>query len=183
MGLDLVELVIRVEETFGIQIPDRVACELDTPRKVADFVLSQVEESPVALPCMSQKSFHLLRRQFTQHLSLSRTQFRVDSFLKEIVPGEPGEDEVWKRIGTSLAVKKWPTMSRPKWLGFMPPRVRSVRELVDYLVTNEPLVVKGDEAAWSRAQVSDVLKRLIVDETSVSDFTEDSRFVEDMHLD
>jgi hypothetical protein len=28
-----------------------------------------------------------------------------------------------------------------------------------------------------------VLKRLITDETSVRDFSEDSRFVEDMHLD
>jgi hypothetical protein len=64
-----------------------------------------------------------------------------------------------------------------------PQKVLSVRELVDYLVTNEPLTVKGNEVAWSRAQVWDVLKRLIVDETAVTNFTEHSRFVEDMHLD
>lgn len=182
MGLDLVELTIRVEETFGIQITDSVASELTTPKKVTDFILSQVEESPAPLPCLSQKAFHSLRREFTRHVSLSRRQFQVDSLLKEIVPGEHG-DEVWKRIGSSLAIKRWPAMSRPAWLGFIPPRVRSVRELVDYLVTNEPLVIKGEEAAWSRAQVWDVLKRLIIDETAVTDFSEDSRFVEDMHLD
>lgn len=33
MGLDLVELTIRVEETFEVQIPDRVAAELTTARK------------------------------------------------------------------------------------------------------------------------------------------------------
>ena len=65
----------------------------------------------------------------------------------------------------------------------MSPTVQSVRELVDYLVTNEPLIVKGNEAAWSREQVWDVLKRLIRDETAVRDFSEDSRFIEDMHLD
>ena len=59
----------------------------------------------------------------------------------------------------------------------------SVTELIDYFVTNEPLIVKGTETAWSRAQVWDVLERVIKDGTAVTDFSEDSRFVEDMHLD
>lgn len=182
MGLDLVELVIRVEDTFGIQIPDRVAGEIDTPGKVRDFILTQVEVSPAPLPCMSQKAFHSLRREFTRHVPLSRSQFQVDSSLDQIVP-EERRDEVWKSIGSSLGVRRWPAMDRPAWFGFMTPRVRRVREMIDYLVTNEPLMVKGNEVAWSRAQVWDVLNRLIVDETGVTNFSADSRFVEDMHLD
>jgi hypothetical protein len=54
--------------------------------------------------------------------------------------------------------------------------------VVEYLVTNEPLVVKGDESEWSRAQVWDVLRRVILDEALVKDFSENSRFVEDMGL-
>jgi hypothetical protein len=181
MGLDSVELIIRIEDTFGIQIPDRVAAGLTTPRRVTDFILTQVEESPAPLSCISQQAFYLLRREFTRHVSVSRRQFRVDSLLKEIVP-EAGGDEVWQSIGSSLGVKRWPKRSRPAWFGFMHTQVRSVRELVDYLVTNEPLVVKKD-AAWSRAQVCDVLKRLITDETGVTNFSADSRFVEDMHID
>ena len=182
MGLELVELVIRIEDTFGIQIPDRIAAELTTPKKVTDFILSQVDESPDPLPCLSQKAFYSLRREFTRQLSLPCRQFAVDATLKEILP-EERRDVVWKNIGSSLRVKRWPALSRTAWLGFMTPTVQSVRELVDYLVTNEPLSVKGNESSWSRAQVWDVLKRLITDETSVRDFSEDSRFVEDMHLD
>ena len=182
MGLDLVELTIRIEETFGITIPDSVAAELNTPRKVTDFILTQVQESPAPLPCMSQKAFYSLRREFIRHLQLSRREFRLDSALKQIVP-EDRRDEVWKNIRFSLGVKKWPAMSRSAWLVFLSAPVRSVRELVDYLVTNEPLVVKGSESAWSRTQVSDVLKQLIIDDTGVTNFSEDSRFVEDMHLD
>ena len=182
MGLDLVELTIRVEETFGLQIPDSVASELTTPRKVTDFILSQVEESQEPLSCLSQRAFYSVRREFIQHLSLERRQFVLDANLKEILP-EERRDEVWKNIGASLRIKRWPAVSRPSWLGFITPRVQNVRELIDYFVTNEPLIVKGKETAWSRQQVWDVLERVIKDETAVTDFSEDSRFVEDMHLD
>lgn len=182
MGLDLVELTIRVEETFGVEIPDRVAAELTTPRKVTNFILSQVEESKHPLSCLSQRAFYSLRREFIQQLSLERRQFVLDAKLKEILPAE-SRDKVWKNIGSALGAKRWPAISRTSWLGFMTPTVQSVRELVDYFVTNDPLIVKGTETTWSRAQVWDVLERVIKDETAVTDFSEDSRFVQDMHLD
>lgn len=182
MGLDAVELVIRIEDTFGIQISDTVAAELTTPGKVTDFILTQVEESPVPLSCLSQRAFYSLRREFIRQLPLARRQFVPDAKLKEIIP-EERRDEVWKSIGSSLRIKRWPVLSRTLWLGLFAPKVQSVRELIYYLVTNEPLIVKGEETAWSRAQVWDVLERLIKEETSVKHFTEDSRFIEDMHLD
>ena len=182
MGLDLVELTIRVEETFGVQIPDRVAAELTTPGKVTDFILSQVEESEDPLSCLSQHAFYLVRREFVQQVSLPRRQFVLDAKLKELFP-EDRRDDVWKNIGSSLGAKKWPAVYRNAWRGFFTPSVKSVRELVDYFVTNEPLVLKRKETAWSRRQVWDVLERVIIDETAVTDFSEDSRFVEDMHLD
>lgn len=181
MGLDLVELAIRIEETFEVQIPDRVAGELTTPGKVTDFLLSQVAQSEEPVSCLSQKAFYTLRREFIRQLSLQRGQFAPDIKLKEIIP-EDGRDEVWKNIGSSLGVKKWPALSRT-WREFFTPPVQSVRDLVDYFVTNEPLIVKGNEVAWSREQVWDVLERVIRDDTGVTEFSEDSRFVEDMHLD
>ena len=182
MGLDLVELTIRVEETFGVPIPDRVAGELNTPGKVTDYLFSQVEKSPGPVSCLTQKAFYSLRREFIQQLSLPRGQFVLDANLKEMFP-EERRDEVWKNIGSTLGVKRWPAISGTSWLGFLFPRVKNVRELVDYFVTNEPLIVKGNETAWSREQIWDVLERVIKDETAVPDFNEDSRFVEDMHLD
>jgi hypothetical protein len=62
--------------------------------------------------------------------------------LKDILP-EDHRDEVWKNIGSSLRVKRWPASK----------------------------------------QVWDVLERVIRDETGVTNFSEDSRFVEDMHID
>ncbi len=149
---------------------------------MTDFILSQLEESKDPLSCLSQKAFYSLRHEFIQQLSLPRRQFVPEANLKEILP-EDQRDEVWKNIGSSLRVKKWPVLSRSRWHPFFTASVQSVRELTDYFVTNEPLIVKGKEAAWSRKQVWDVLERVIRDETGVTNFSEDSRFVEDMHLD
>lgn len=85
MGLDTVELVMRFEKEFGIAIPDDIATELTTPRKVTDYVLFQLTYN-----------------------------------------GQKG---------------------------------------------------------WTREKVAQMVREIIIDETGITHFTEDSRFVQDMHLD
>ena len=43
MGLDTVELVMAVEEHFGIEIPNDVASELTTVGRLLDFVVSELQ--------------------------------------------------------------------------------------------------------------------------------------------
>lgn len=43
MGLDLVEMVMRIEEEFEIMIPDEVAETLVTPRAVIDYLMTLPE--------------------------------------------------------------------------------------------------------------------------------------------
>ncbi|MEZ5427699.1 MAG: phosphopantetheine-binding protein [Pyrinomonadaceae bacterium] len=38
MGLDIVEMVMRVEEEFGIDIPDEIAATFTTPRTIIDYL-------------------------------------------------------------------------------------------------------------------------------------------------
>lgn len=40
MGLDLVEMVMRIEEEFEITIPDEIAVTLVTPKTVIDYLIS-----------------------------------------------------------------------------------------------------------------------------------------------
>jgi acyl carrier protein len=44
MGLDLVELVLEVEEAFAIEIPDREAQKLTTPRLLQAFIISELKK-------------------------------------------------------------------------------------------------------------------------------------------
>lgn len=111
MGLDLVELAMRIEETFSIQIPDRVASQLTTPGKVTDYILSQVGDDAPTQACLSQRAFHLLRTTLLQHLTLERHQIKLKTPLMEIIPSE-GRETLWQEIGITLGAKKWPVMSR-----------------------------------------------------------------------
>ena len=59
-------------------------------------------------------------------------------------------------------------------------RYQHTGDLAKYVAVNSPHTFKKE---WTREQVAELVRQIIIDETAVSDFTEDSRFVEDMHLD
>ena len=183
MGLDTVELVMRIEDTFGIAIPDETASRLVTPDDVADFIMTQVEVSDEPLPCLSQRTFHILRRGFTRTLRTPRHAFILDAPLLDLLPDD-FPDDAWERVGRDVGLKEWPSVFKPRWLrSFIPHRVQSVRELIDHVLAHDHSSVKGEERRWTRAQVKDVLWRVIADDTGVRDFTGSSRFVDDMGLD
>ena len=183
MGLDTVELVTRIEETFGIDIPDETASRLATPDDVAEYILTRVEVSAEPLPCLTQKAFHLLRRGFTRTLHVPPKAFTLDASLTDLLPDD-WPDEAWERVGRDVGLKEWPSLFRPRWLrSFLPHDCRSVRDLIDYVLAHDHRSVKGGERRWTRGQVKDVLWRVIADETGVQDFTGASHFVYDMGLD
>ena len=183
MGLDTVELVMRIEDVFGIAIPDEEASRLLTPDDVADYILTRVEVTDEPLPCLTQKTFHLLRRSFTRTLHLPRHSFRLDAALMDMLPDDFPE-EAWERVGADTGLKDWPSIFRPRWVrSFITHRCRSVGELIDHVLSHEHQSVKGSESKWTRAQVKDVLWRVIEDETGVRNFTGASSFVDDMGLD
>ena len=53
-------------------------------------------------------------------------------------------------------------------------------DLARYAVLHTPHSFKRE---WTKEDIVQTVRRIIIDQTGVDDFTEDSRFVEDMHLD
>lgn len=43
MGLDLVEMIMRIEEEFEITVPEEAAVTLVTPKTVIDYLMTQPE--------------------------------------------------------------------------------------------------------------------------------------------
>ena len=230
MGLDLVELVIRFEDAFGVAIPDKVATELTTPRQVTDYLVSQLDLGSQK-SCISQQAFYRLRKQFLPLTQLQRGEFRTTVMLSQLFPVE-SRKELWTEARSQMSVSVLPSLVRPKWLvygltlliimtaiivfkhsygisgnggiafllsvsvsgvlayasQFATRPLRSefsreyttVGELADYLALHSPHTFKKN---WMRDEIAETVRLIIIDQTGTGKFHEDSRFVQDMHLD
>jgi hypothetical protein len=234
MGLQTVELVIRFEDAFGIVIPDEVAAELTTPRKVTDYILTQVVvgEQP---SCLSQQAFYALRQVFVPSLNIQRRDFSPNTQLENLIPLDRRR-QIWAGIQRELGVSAVPELARSVWLfsllacftlltfiatllyawnnfeagatlglplGLTTAAVvgwsaaivsrpfkrhfrrgyESAGDLAKYFSTHSPHIFKKETRGWTREQVVAVVREIIVDEVGASEFTEDSHFINDMHLD
>jgi hypothetical protein len=230
MGLDLVELTIRIEEAFGISIPDEVAADLTTPRQVKFYILSQLKLAE-RKTCMSQQAFYMLRREFIPILGIKRSDFRPSSSFAQLIATND-RIPMWTALESKIGAATLPELVRPAWLF----KLLSVATIATFLATFQPAWLmtgridvalllsllasgafayaaalitrpwkhnfrRGYEHAgelaehvaivsphsfkkeWTSAEVAQTLRQIIIYETGVTDFTEDSRFVEDMHLD
>ena len=230
MGLDTVELVIRFEDAFGIRISDEVATELTTPRRVTDYVFSQVKVANGS-SCISQQAFYFLRKKFVAVFGVRREDFRPEIELDRLITFERRREK-WLMLKNELEAPSLPTLARPVWLfstlslstvcvfviacvyalnrdssastsfffglciailvGYIGAvatrplqrhfrkRYKHARDLAQFLATHNPGCFKPE---WTRDQVAKTVRKIIIEETGIRDFNDDSHFIKDMHLD
>lgn len=87
MGLDLVELVMEVEDAFGIEISDEEATRCDTVGKLIAVVRDKVGDRTPEI-CLTSRTFYRLRRVLMANLGIERRQVRLDSALAELLPSK-----------------------------------------------------------------------------------------------
>ena len=85
MGLDIVEVVLEVEDAFGIQLPDDAFPAMEGPRPLKALILAQLRERE-AHPCPTAWVFYRLRRALTESLGIARKQVRPDTELARFLP-------------------------------------------------------------------------------------------------
>lgn len=235
MGLDSVELVLRFEEAFGVELKDEEVTQTVTPRMVTDLIFSKLKATDERI-CQSQRAFHILRKAFMGTFGVERRFVTPDTKFRELVP-RPREEQMWEQIKTAIAARSWPGLVRPRWMSRLitavglaifitpiyvalwrvpavggglvdrigsgivaglllaipfsllataltrpfqvciPVRYQSVRDLIPYAVTSEHI-------AWTREQVAALVKQVTLEQLGLkeSEYTEDSRFVEDFRL-
>ncbi|MDP1823525.1 MAG: acyl carrier protein [Archangium sp.] len=113
MGLDAVELIMTVEERFGIDIPDAEARHLDTPRKLIDCVSAKVRGDERR--CVSQRSFYRVRRVLVAATGLERSEVSPRTTLESIIP-RAQRRSLWPKLAGLLGAKR--ELQRPAWLSF-----------------------------------------------------------------
>src|SRR6201987_4069856 len=111
MGLDAVELVMCVEGKFGISITDEEASKTLTVGDLKRLVRAKLEVADVA-GCLTQRAFHLIRKNATGELGVPRRNLRPDSPLETVVPASTRREN-WQHFKVALGVAQFPELVRP----------------------------------------------------------------------
>lgn len=117
MGLEAVELVIAMEETFDITISDAEAERTFTPKDATHLIASKLEISQQP-QCLTQTAFYFLREKVVNGChALSRPQVRINTNLRETIPKDL-HTWVWKMIADDGKLRL-PDLERPRWLTWL----------------------------------------------------------------
>jgi len=112
MGLDAVELLMEVEETFGIELPDSEAEGFLTPGLLIEAILRKVQTTEQS-GCLSRRAFYTLRRILMQEFHCQRKQVTPDTPLESLVP-RPTRLASWARMKELLPTNRWPALQRSR---------------------------------------------------------------------
>ncbi|WP_029450422.1 phosphopantetheine-binding protein [Cellulophaga baltica] len=102
MGLDSVELVVSVEDTFGIRIPDDECEKIYSVQDFADAVFKIISINSTE-KCLRQLIFYRIRKAF-QTLDFEKVIIRPDTKISELFT-QPELKTNWKKIETELGLK------------------------------------------------------------------------------
>ncbi len=117
MGLDTVELVMTIEETFDITIPDADAEKIQTVGHLYYYILSKFHsEERETSRCLSAATFYRLRRGLMRSFRVPRREVRPPSEMETLIPAMDRKSE-WKRLGERLGWEL-PALVRPDWVGY-----------------------------------------------------------------
>ncbi len=112
MGLELVELVLEVEDTFGFSIADEDAAGLTTMGKLYDYVLAYRFHGKQDA-CLSSIMFYKMRQALMSVLAVPRDAVRVSTELPAIIPKR--RRRTWRAIERATGCRL-PWLRRPRWL-------------------------------------------------------------------
>lgn len=113
MGLDGVQLVMEIEEEFGITIPDSVYSELRTVGDLVDFCFERIHASKT-VSCPSLTSFLSLRRLVRDVSKDPELRIRPRDNIEDCLP-ESDRKQFWLRLPELLKTTP-PALRRPPWL-------------------------------------------------------------------
>ncbi|WP_298859822.1 acyl carrier protein [uncultured Gimesia sp.] len=113
MGLDGVQLVMEIEDEFGITIPDSAYSELRTVGNLVDFSLERIHASKT-LRCPSLTCFLSLRRLVRDVSNDPELRIRPRDKVEDCLP-EAERKQFWRRLPELLETTP-PDLRRPPWL-------------------------------------------------------------------
>jgi acyl carrier protein len=112
LGLDSVELVLAVEDAFGIEVTDEEAGNVYTVGDLHNLVVSKLS-GQAARTCLTSAAFYRTRRGIIDVLSIDRRQIRPSTSLSTVIPRSHRRAH-WHSIQNVLKMKL-PELRHPRW--------------------------------------------------------------------
>lgn len=183
MGMDTIELVMEIEDTFDVRIPDEDAERMQTPGDVTDWLVPVLQRRarPVGPGCLSQKAFHRLRNAFVAEMKVYRRAVRPNVRVTDLIPN-PEVRARWKTFAEDHG------LDRPCFSFFKRdevPTSSTVRDLVKQAMRRNADRFCAADGRVDRILVLDEVRRLTAEQMAihVEDVHEDSQFVRDLGMD
>jgi hypothetical protein len=179
MGLDTVEIVMNLEEAFGIEIKDKEAEQLRTTRDIINFVCQKLNVSEATSgPCLSARAFYRLRESVIATSDIPRRDIRPGTPLRSRFSGYEGRER-WAAVGQHMGFKAWPKLT---FLG-LPSGPGNFGHMAQWLVSGDPRRFIGSDATWTRPQIRQVVRSIIANIIGVTEFSDDALIVEELGAD
>lgn len=155
MGLDSVELVMAIEEEFGLDIPDRDAEKMFTVGDIYEWLKLRIATAdPIA--CLTQRIFYKLRRALIENYRLERHLIAPDTRLTDLLSLDLVE-EGWPFLQMFIDLKTPPFKVANEFLGFrLTDQTLTMRELVESLI-----MINGGDLAPQRESEQEIWNRLV----------------------
>lgn len=123
MGLDDVELVMRIEETFHVELPASILFETKTVGNFYYYLLGLMQTRVTNREeytkhtqgrCLSSHIFYQVRRFFQKTVHISKQDFRLDQPLDRLIPWWRRR-MIWEQLQKETGYKL-PQLKIPGWL-------------------------------------------------------------------
>ena len=133
MGLETVELVMDVEESFGISIPDEKAQDIVTVGDLFEFVKSRAKLAPAGT-CLTAATFYDVKRALRDRGISQR--FGPSAHLADILPSADRRS-FWNSLGSGMQLKL-PELERSKSVSYINAGMTLVLSLIVAWLIAEP---------------------------------------------
>lgn len=164
VGLESVELVIAIEEEFGLDIPDRDAERMITVGDVYEWLRIRLSTADPRA-CLTQRVFYKLRRALIENYKLERYTVAPDTRLTDLLSLQDVE-EGWPFLQMFIDLKTPPFKVANEFLGYrLSEESLTMRELVQSLIKlNDEALSPQHE---SEKEIWDRLVRVFVGQLNV----------------
>jgi hypothetical protein len=113
MGMDIVDMVLDVEERFGISLPDVECQNVVTVDDLNQLVFSKLGKADQT-KCLTSATFYRIRKVIAETVGIDKRTLKPETQLQELLSIEQRR-ELWASIGDRLALEL-PELSRsPGW--------------------------------------------------------------------